>query len=234
MPEEMDCLKATIYLFLHVAKSGCCEVCLWLDGWYTAEEEPEPPYEILQHDFCRCHWVMFTIDGLWRETREELMNNHVALRQQYYDALVEIAGWDDKIAERELQLGSEREEKAVPMRNAEEYNNRSIEAQDRADEILNNNEELTPEQQEQVDEYLFQAEDFLQKAEDCLMLADEIQQDIFESERNISSSNDERDAEIYRRDEATTKLNEVEPCLSLGCIEDKATEIAGSRLIMEF
>lgn len=234
MAEEIECPKATIYLFLHVAKSGCCAVCLELDGWFTAEEEPEPPYEILQHDKCRCHWTSFTIEGLWRETREELMNNHAELRQQYYDALVEIAAWDDKIAERELQLGSEREEKAVQMRNAEEYNNRSIEAQDRADEILNSDEELTPEQQEQVDEYLLLAEDFLQKAEDCLILADEIQQDIYESERNISSSNDERDAEIYRRDEATTKLNEVEPCLSLGCIEDKAAEIAGSRLIMEF
>ncbi len=234
MPEEMDCPKATIYLFLHVAKSGCCEICLQLDGWYTAEEEPEPPYEIKQHDKCRCHWQMYTIEGLWRDKREELMNRHEDLRQLYYNAVVEIAAWDDKIAERELQLGSEREEKAVQLRNAEEYNNRSIEAQDSADEILNNNEELTPEQQDLVDELLLQAADFIQKAEDCISTADEIQQDISESESSIRAANDERDAEIYKRDEAIEKLNEVEPCLTLGCIEDKAEEIAGSRLIMEF
>jgi len=234
MPEEMDCPKATIYLFLHVAKSGCCEICLQLDGWYTAEEEPEPPYEIKQHDKCRCHWQMYTIEGLWRDKREELMNRHEDLRQLYYNAVVEIAAWDDKIAERELQLGSEREEKAVQLRNAEEYNNRSIEAQDSADEILNNNEELTPEQQDLVDEVLLQAADFIQKAEDCISPAAEIQQEISESESSIRAANDERDAEIYKRDEAIEKLNEVEPCLTLGCIEDKAEEIAGSRLIMEF
>ncbi len=234
MPEEMDCPKATIYLFLHVAKSGCCEICLQLDGWYTAEEEPEPPYEIKQHDKCRCHWQMYTIEGLWRDKREELMNRHEDLRQLYYNAVVEIAAWDDKIAERELQLGSEREEKAVQLRNAEEYNNRSIEAQDSADEILNNNEELTPEQQDLVDELLLQAADFIQKAEDCISPAAEIQQEISESESSIRAANDERDAEIYKRDEAIEKLNEVEPCLTLGCIEDKAEEIAGSRLIMEF
>lgn len=172
--------------------------------------------------------------GLWRENREELINKHANLKQQYYDAAVEIVAWDDKIAERELQLGSEKEAKAVQLSNAEEYNNRSIEAQDSADEILNNNEELTPEQQDLVDELLLQAADFIQKAEDCLSTADEIQQDISESESYISAANDERDAEVYRKNEAIEKLNEVEPCLEFGCVENKAEEIAGSRLIMEF
>lgn len=234
MPEEIECPKATIYLFLHVAKSGCCEICLQLDGWYTAEEEPEPPYEISQHDKCRCHWQMFTIEGLWRETREEIISSHSELQQQYYDALVEIAAWEDKIAERGLQLGTEKGDLAEQNRNAEDYNKRSIDALNAADAILNENEELTPEQQEMVDELLWQAEELLQKAEECLATAAEIQQLIYDSEAYIRNAEDQRDAEIYRRDEATRKLNESEPCLSLGCIEDKATEIAGSRLIMEF
>jgi len=234
MPEEIECNKATIYLFLHVAKSGCCDHCKQLDGWYTAEEEPDPPYEILQHEFCRCYWRMWTIVGLWRETREELINKHADLKQQYYDAAVEIVAWDDKIATRELQLGSEKEAKAVQLSNAEEYTNRSIDAQDSADEIINNNEELTPEQQDFVDQLLFNADDFIKKAEDCLDTANEILLDILESESYISAANDERDAEVYRKNEAIEKLNEVEPCLEFGCVENKAEEIAGSRLIMEF
>lgn len=234
MPEEIECPKATIYLFLHVAKSGCCEVCLQLDGWYTAEEEPEPPYEIEQHNFCRCRWVMFTIEGLWRQTREELMNNHAELRQQYYDAVVEIAAWDDKIEERSLQLGEEKEAKATQEANAARLQEDATDYMNQADYILYNSEEISDEIQEIIDTLLQQAEDALAEAEECLAKADEIQQDIYASANYISNANDQRDAEVYRRDEATTKLNEVEPCLSLGCIEDKAAEIAGSRLIMEF
>ena len=234
MTEEIECPKATIYLYLHVAKSGCCDRCKQLDGWYTAEEEPEPPYEILQHEFCRCHWQMWIIVGLWRATREELINKHLNLKQQYYDAAVEIVAWDDKIAERELKLGSEKEAKAVQLSNAEEYSRRAVEALNSADEIINNNEELTPEQRDLVDELLFQAEDNIQRSEDCLATADEIQQDIYASESSISAANDERDAEVYRKNEAIEKLNEVEPCLEFGCVENKAEEIAGSRLIMEF
>ncbi len=234
MPEEIECPKATIYLFEHVAKSGCCPICLELDGWYTAEEEPEPPYEISQHDKCRCLWRMHTITGLWRDKREEIINSHSELRQQYYDAAVEIVAWDDKIAERDLQLGEENVAKAQQDGNAVTYDLLANQAMDAAQRIMDENEELTPEQQDMVDELFWQAEEYLQMAEDCLAVAAEIQQDIYESENYIRNANDQRDAEIYRRDEAIRKLNEAEPCLSLGCIEDKATEIAGSRLIMEF
>ncbi|MDD2834606.1 MAG: hypothetical protein PHY05_00495 [Methanothrix sp.] len=234
MADDEECPVATIYLFLHQAKSGCCEICLRLDGWYTAEEEPEPPYEILQHDFCRCRWVMFTITGLWRQTREELMNNHADLKQQFYDAVVEIAAWDDKIAERELQLGEEKEAKAGKEAEAARLQEDANDYMNQADQILYNSEEITDELQEIIDALLQQAEDALAEAEECLAKADEIQQDIYASANYISNANDQRDAEIYLRDEAVQKLNEVEPCLSMGCIEDKAAEIAGSRLIMEF
>jgi len=234
MASDVECPIATIYLFEHVAKSGCCPICLELDGWFTAEEEPEPPYEIPQHDKCRCLWRMHTITGLWRDKREEIINSHSELRQQYYDAAVEIVAWDDKIAERELQLGEEKGDKAQQDGNAVTYNQLANQAMDAAQRIMDENEELTPEQQDMVDELFWQAEEYLQMAEDCITTAAEIQQLIYDSEAYIRNAEDQRDAEIYRRDEATRKLNEAEPCLSLGCIEDKAAEIAGSRLIMEF
>jgi hypothetical protein len=207
---------------------------LELDGWFTAEEEEEPPYEVKQHEKCRCLWSMHTITGLWRDKREEIINSHSELRQQYYDAAVEIVAWDDKIAERELQLGEEKGAKAQQDGNAVTYDLLANQAMDAAQRIMDENEELTQEQQDMVDELFWQAEEYLQMAEDCLAVAAEIQQDIYESENYIRNANDQRDAEIYRRDEAIRILNEAEPCLSLGCIEDKAAEIAGSRLIMEF
>lgn len=230
----MECPKARIYLFLHVAKSGCCDICKALDGWYTAEEEDIEPYEIKQHDHCRCVWAMSWIEGLWADQREQIINRHSDIAQQYYDAAVEIAAWDDKILEREQQLANEKEEKEVQNNNAEEYNRLANEAMDAAQQIIDENDELTEEQQDRVDELLWNAEEYLNKAEECLTLAEEIQDLIWESESYIRNANDQRDAEIYRRDEALNKLKELEPCLELGTLEDMAKAIAGSKLIMEF
>ena len=98
---------------------------------------------------------------------------------------------------------------------------------DTAQEIIDSNDELTEEQQNQVDELLFLAEDYLQKAEDEMDRANEIQHEIYGQESAIKSKNDERDAEVYNRDEADRKLNESEPCLSLGCIEDEVRRWPG-------
>jgi hypothetical protein len=217
-----------------VAKSGCCEVCLRLDGWYTAEEEPEPPYEIKQHDKCRCIWSMFTIDGLWRETREELISKHGDLQRGLDEAIGNIAFCDDEIATLSVTMAEQKENKETAAQAAAEYERRAEEAMNNAQEIMDNNEELTEDQQNQVDEYLLSAEDFLIRAQENSDLADSIQQEIFITERLIGNQEDLRDAAEYQKKEFEDKLLEVEPCLSLGCIEDKAEEIAGSRLILEF
>lgn len=234
MAETIECPKHQAWLFLHCAKEGACEICLRLDGWFYFQGNHDDPYPISQHDKCRCYWNDYLIEGLYRFQREEMITRNADVSQLYYNALVEIAAWDDKIAEAVLVLDGLNEDKTEADAAAETYTNAANQSMDTAQEIIDSNDELTDEQQNYVDELLLSAEDNLQKAEEAIERADTLQHEIYSQESAIQSKNDERDAEIYRRDEADAKLKELEPCLSLRCIEDEVEAMAGSRLIMNF
>jgi len=232
-PVVEECPKAKINLYEHVARSGACDWCKSLDGWFYEEEEEIPPYEFPIHGYCRCFWRWRIIEGLWRDQRDTIINKHADISQQYYDAAVEIAAWDDKILERENQLGIEKADMAQQKANAEEYVNLSNQAQDAAQRYMDEFDEPSEEVQDMIDELLLQAAEYLSKSEEALQLADDLQHDVWDSENYISNANDQRDAEVYRRDEAMGFLKEAEPCLNLDVIEDLVEQIAGSRLKME-
>jgi len=234
MPEEIECPKHQAWLFLHCAKEGACEICLRLDGWFYFQGNHDDPYPISQHDKCQCYWNDFLIEGLYRFQREEMLNAHADINQLYYNALVEIVAWDDKIAEAVSELGGLKEDKTSVDRDAETSTQNANDLVAAAQEIIDSHDELTEELQSYVDELLLQADDLIRHAEECIERSGELQQEINQKEGEIQSKNDERDAEIYKRDEALAKLKELEPCLSLRCIEDEVEAMAGSRLIMNF
>ena len=234
MSEEIECPKHTAWLYLHCAKDGCCDICKELDGWFYFQGNHEEPYPISQHDKCRCYWNDYLIEGLYRFQREEMLNRNADVKQLWYNALVEIAAWDDKIADAQAVLDGLIGDKAAADAAAEQYNTAANQAMDAAQQIIDSNDELTEEQQNQVDELLFSAEDYLKKAEDELDRASDLQHEIYGQESAIKSKNDERDAEVYKRDEADGKLKELEPCLSLRCIEDEVEAMGGNRVKMNF
>ena len=234
MAETIECPKHQAWLFLHCAKEGACEICLQLDGWFYFQGNHDDPYPISQHEKCRCYWNDFLIEGLYRFQREEMMNAHADIEQLYYNALVEIVAWDDKIAEAVLELGELKADKSSVDSDAETSTQRANDLMAAAQEIIDSHDELTEELQSYVDELLLQADDLIRHAEECIERSGELQQEINQKESEIQSKNDERDAEIYKRDEALAKLKELEPCLSLRCIEDEVEAMAGTRLIMNF
>lgn len=53
-----DCPVVSVTVWRHDAKSGACSHCAEMDGeFYVTMDDDEEPYEIEQHDYCRCKWV---------------------------------------------------------------------------------------------------------------------------------------------------------------------------------
>lgn len=234
MSEELECPKARVYLWCHVAKSGCCDICKELDNWYTVEEEDIEPYEIKQHDHCRCSWAMSWIEGLWADMREQIISRHSDVAQQYYDAAVEIVAWEDKIETAEQEKENLESQKDSEKANASEYERRADDALTTIQQMIDENDELTEAQQELIDELTLQAEHFLELAQDCLDRVETLNDDIWNKTEEVRNGYDQKAAEEYRKKEAEDKLTELEPCLSLGTIENMVREIAGNRLTFEF
>jgi hypothetical protein len=234
MPEEIECPKHQAWLFLHCAKEGACEICLQLDGWFYFQGNHDDPYPISQHDKCRCYWNDYLIEGLYRFQREEMLNQHQELRDGYEKAVADIAFREYDIAELTITLDSQKEDKETQDQAAETFQNSADRLIAEAQEIIDSNDELTPEQQDYVDELLLLASDELSKAEDAIAQADALQKEIFVTERLIQNQEDLKDAAVYQKNEYDQKLKEVEPCLSLRCIEDEAEAMAGTRLVMNF
>ena len=84
-----------------------------------------------------------------------MLNRHADIKQLWYNAMVEIAAWDDKIADAQAVLDGLIGDKAAADAAAEQYTTASNQAMDAAQEIIDSNDELTEEQQNQVDELLF-------------------------------------------------------------------------------
>jgi hypothetical protein len=227
---------ATIYLYEHQAKSGCCQICADLDGWFTAEEEEEPPYEISQHDYCRCTWKMHPIIGLWRDSINEIMNEHADDKAGYDQAVYDIAFHQYDIDQYTAEYADLSGQKDAQDRNAETYASLAEEQIQQANDIIDQyeGEEIPPEVQESIDELLWQAEDNLARAEACIALSDTLFDMMEEKKRDIKNEQDQQDADKYLKEFYWARLLEVAPILEMGCIEDKAAELAGSKLIMEF
>ncbi len=156
------------------------------------------------------------------------------LKAGYEEAVAQIAFRESDIAELNEELGGQKEEKAVQDDIAAQNTQEANDCMDAAQQIIDENDELTEEQQDMVDELLWRAEECLQRAEVSMALAESVQQEIYSTEQQIRNQEDERDAQICIRDEYLAKIMQVEPCLELGIIEDKAEEMAGSKLILEF
>lgn len=230
----IDCPIVTIEMFMHNAKSGCCEICAALDGDWWATEDGQRPYEMDMHDNCRCTWDRERARGLMPDTIEELQTQHADIMREIAQAEADVEFRKYDMEEWKLKEAQYLEDKASALASAAAALAEENRLLAEAEAIIASNDELTQEQQDEVDSLVHQAEMKQEEAELAEEQAEIAQDNATEAHTEWRYHEDEMDAAEKRVILWNVELLHVEPCLEWPNIYDEIEKIGGSRINYAF